>query len=387
MRRIILIGTVMASIAFSASHNAEASENKDEPPSSETIEIVTLDTKLKSHNQVHEVGDPHRVNSLNKDTMRFIKKIAKQASDSGQENDVYASITIAQAILESASGTSGLAVRHNNLFGIKGSYNGNYAAVKTTEHTPDGEKFLVDAKFKSYPSWGAAIEDHDTLIRYGLNGYYSGAWKSNTSHYTEATAYLVGRYASDPNYASKLNKIIEEYNLTRFDRKLTDRDIKWLESDSLDPWELPIVPPKVEKVETWAKSYTEIPSKFKNVELTELELDVTETSANELYITHLTKLNLNNIHEEAIYTDNPKKGDVILLEVKNNEQEIVYKYGIVEDIVDNELLISEGHNVENEFKVMYRIIDLNERKNLKYINIEKNEELNKPVVELPHFIY
>ncbi|HBA1104967.1 TPA: autolysin, partial [Enterococcus faecium] len=47
--------------------------------------------------------------------------------------------------------------------------------------------------------------------------YYSGAWKSNTRSYTEATAWLQGRYATDTSYASKLNNLIATYNLTQYD--------------------------------------------------------------------------------------------------------------------------------------------------------------------------
>ncbi|MEL5941060.1 LysM peptidoglycan-binding domain-containing protein, partial [Tetragenococcus halophilus] len=42
-------------------------------------------------------------------------------------------------------------------------------------------------------------------------------WKSQTSSYTDATAYLTGRYATDPDYGQKLNALIEAYNLTQFD--------------------------------------------------------------------------------------------------------------------------------------------------------------------------
>lgn len=49
------------------------------------------------------------------------------------------------------------------------------------------------------------------------NYYYSGAWKSNTKSYKDATAWLTGRYATAPNYGSTLNSIIQSYNLTQYD--------------------------------------------------------------------------------------------------------------------------------------------------------------------------
>lgn len=46
-------------------------------------------------------------------------------------------------------------------------------------------------------------------------------WKSNTTSFYDATAYLTGRYATDPNYGAKLNSLINTYNLTRFDTPST----------------------------------------------------------------------------------------------------------------------------------------------------------------------
>ena len=41
--------------------------------------------------------------------------------------------------------------------------------------------------------------------------------KSNTSSYRDATAWLTGRYATDPSYNAKLNNVITAYNLTQYD--------------------------------------------------------------------------------------------------------------------------------------------------------------------------
>ena len=55
----------------------------------------------------------------------FISQIGEPARQLGQDNDLYASVMIAQAILESGSGQSGLSGEpHYNLFGIKGHYDG-----------------------------------------------------------------------------------------------------------------------------------------------------------------------------------------------------------------------------------------------------------------------
>ena len=67
--------------------------------------------------------------SRNLTTEQFISQIGEQARELCQENDLYASVMIAQAVVESASGSSGLSCEpYNNLFGIKGAYEGQKRA-------------------------------------------------------------------------------------------------------------------------------------------------------------------------------------------------------------------------------------------------------------------
>lgn len=69
----------------------------------------------------------------------FIRKIGESARKIGQEKDLYASVMIAQAILESASGQSQLAQAPNyNLFGIKGTHNGKSISIATQEDLGNG---------------------------------------------------------------------------------------------------------------------------------------------------------------------------------------------------------------------------------------------------------
>ena len=151
----------------------------------------------------------------------FIQSIANDAQLLASQNNLYASVMIAQAIVESGWGKSTLASYPNhNLFGIKGHYNGQSVTLPTLEYL-NGKWVTVQAAFRKYPSYKESLEDNAKILRTtsfqpGVY-YYSGAWKSNTKSYKEATAWLTGRYATDPNYGSKLNTIIETYNLTKYD--------------------------------------------------------------------------------------------------------------------------------------------------------------------------
>ncbi len=152
---------------------------------------------------------------------QFINQIAPHAQSVANANDLYASVMMAQAILESAWGQSTLAKAPNyNLFGIKGSYNGQTVYMNTLEFL-NGQWVTKNEPFRRYPSFAESFMDNARTLRNvsfqsGVY-YYAGAWKSNTTSYRDATAWLTGRYATDPNYATSLNRIIETYGLTQYD--------------------------------------------------------------------------------------------------------------------------------------------------------------------------
>ena len=128
---------------------------------------------------------------------------------------------IAQALLESAYGTSSLASAPNyNLFGVKGSYSGQVVYMATKEYL-NGQWVTMNEPFRKYSSYWESLQDHANVLRstsFSTGDYhYAGVWKSNTTSFYDATAYLTGRYATDPGYGAKLNSLINTYNLTRFD--------------------------------------------------------------------------------------------------------------------------------------------------------------------------
>lgn len=150
---------------------------------------------------------------------QFVNKIGEEAKDICRDNDLYASVLIAQAIVESNFGKSGISVSPaNNLFGIKGSYNGNSVLVNTKEDDGSGNLYTIKSAFKKYPSTRDSILDYVNLLSNYGNNYYGGTKKSVTNgDYKKATRFLTGRYATDTSYHNKLNRIISVYNLTRFD--------------------------------------------------------------------------------------------------------------------------------------------------------------------------
>ena len=153
----------------------------------------------------------------------FINQIAPQAQQVARDNDLWPSVLIAQAILESGWGASTLSLPpHHNLFGItQGTgWTGQIVTMATREFR-NGQWVIEHRAFRSYPSFQASFADVARVLRTVSFSpgvlFYAGAFRSNTGTFRDATAWLQGRYATDPNYAQLLNNIITQNNLTRFD--------------------------------------------------------------------------------------------------------------------------------------------------------------------------
>lgn len=165
----------------------------------------------------------------NEAAKNFIEKIAEDAQKLGQEYDVFASVMIAQALLESGSGTSTLSQSPNfNLFGIKGTYQGQSVSMVTQEDRGNGDLYSINSAFRKYPNYAASLGDYVELLRGGISGntgYYQKTWRSTAKNYLRSTNELTGTYATDITYDQKLNSIIALYHLTQYDQvKTTDGD-------------------------------------------------------------------------------------------------------------------------------------------------------------------
>lgn len=194
-------------------------------------------------------GNPEDLEDLNTSLTNeeFINIVGTHAQEAAQERNLYASIMTAQAALESGFGSSGLSSPPNhNLFGMKGSYNGESVVMTTREYSPSTGWVTINDYFKKYPSYTESLLDHANYIRTGPSwdsDFYYGVWKENTNSYHDATAWLQGRYATDPSYASKLNNIIEEYNLTRFDVPTVDEDDEVIPPPNIEDDDNVVTPP------------------------------------------------------------------------------------------------------------------------------------------------
>lgn len=140
---------------------------------------------------------------------KYIKKYAPIAVSEMYRTGVPASITLAQGLLESRYGQSTLAVNGNNHFGIKC-------------HDWTGKKQYADDDkkgecFRVYESAEASFYDHSDFLRY--RDRYKFLFENETTDY-KAWAYGLKKagYATDPAYPTKLIKLIEDYELHKYDK-------------------------------------------------------------------------------------------------------------------------------------------------------------------------
>lgn len=144
----------------------------------------------------------------------FIEQLGASAMQVSASNDLYASIMVAQALVETGFGTSQLsAAPYYNLFGVK-EYSGGPSVSMSTQEYLNGQWVTMNEPFAVYNSYAESFQAHANLL---TGSYYAGARKSHTNSYQDAAVYLTGRYATDPGYAGKLISLIQSYNLTRFD--------------------------------------------------------------------------------------------------------------------------------------------------------------------------
>lgn len=147
--------------------------------------------------------------------VQFIEKVGPLAQKDANSSKVLASLTIAQAILESNNGNSTLTREANALFGIKATnWRGKVWTGKTIEYYNPSSPVTITAGFRAYDSWEDSIADHSMLLT-GASRYKAVVGESD---YKKACrAIHKAGYATDPLYETKLIGLIEVNGLYKYD--------------------------------------------------------------------------------------------------------------------------------------------------------------------------
>ena len=148
---------------------------------------------------------------------QFIESIGEAAVQSADRSGVPASVTIAQAILESYWGSSRLARDANNYFGIKAQTRGGPAGSIWLDvwEVIGGRNVVQSQAFRAYNSVAESFVDHGLF--FVENWRYSGAMAVKDDPRQFAREINRAGYATDPSYAAKLIALMDRYNLYRYD--------------------------------------------------------------------------------------------------------------------------------------------------------------------------
>lgn len=142
--------------------------------------------------------------TLNQDYIAYIEKYKQAAVNQELTHKIPACITLAQGLLESGAGKSELAVQANNHFGIKCH---NTWTGETYTHNDE----TLNECFRKYASAEESFEDHAIFLE---KPRYQKLFELEITDYKGwARGLKECGYATDVNYAPKLIKIIEDYDL------------------------------------------------------------------------------------------------------------------------------------------------------------------------------
>lgn len=161
---------------------------------------------------------------------KYIDKYSALAVSEMKRTGVPASITLAQGLVESGAGQSTLAVKGNNHFGIKCARNWSGGKMY---HDDDAK----DECFRVYPTVEASYQNHSDFLRY--QDRYKSLFDLDITDYKGwAKGLKKAGYATNPQYADKLIKTIEDYRLYRFDTMVSDEELPESPSEVETPLEI-----------------------------------------------------------------------------------------------------------------------------------------------------
>jgi len=151
-------------------------------------------------------GVESNIQGSKKEKWKAVSSLARQAGAK------YPQLVAAQFALESAWGTA-LAAR-NNYFGIK-AIGSESATVSNTREVINGQSVYVDARFKNFKTPFDAINH---LVNQWYKDYKGYKGVNNASDkYTAAMMLKSEGYATDPIYANSLTRLMNEYNVAKFE--------------------------------------------------------------------------------------------------------------------------------------------------------------------------
>ncbi len=145
------------------------------------------------------------------DAKSFVNRMWPEAAGASRSTGIPAHFIIGQAALESGWGAREIrgsdGAASHNLFGVKAGrgWTGRSVEVMTTEYVDGTPRKMVE-RFRAYDSYAAAFEDYARLLK--TNPRYAGVIEGSRDAASFARGLQQAGYATDPNYADKLTRVI-----------------------------------------------------------------------------------------------------------------------------------------------------------------------------------
>jgi hypothetical protein len=175
-------------------------------------------------------------NAQNKFYQDYVEKYKFIAISEMHRTGIPASIKLAQALIESNAGRSELAQKANNHFGIKcgGDWNGNSFHKEDDDYDSNG--VLKKSCFRQFSSTEESFVAHSEFLRNPskVNRYGFLFNLSTTDYVAWAEGLKKAGYATNPNYAKTLIRVVEEYKLDLLDEVVVPSDAPILASNKKD---------------------------------------------------------------------------------------------------------------------------------------------------------
>jgi LysM repeat protein len=189
------------------------------------LALVSCLFSCRTYKPIASTSKPRTTPKPDQSVQEYINSYKGLAVTEMNRTGIPASITLAQAIIESDCGHSTLARNANNHFGIKCHDDWTGPSVRHTDNSRN-------ECFRKYTRAEDSFYDHSDFIKSGSR--YSFLFNYNPTDY-KAWAHGLKKagYATNPDYANMLIRTIEENGLTYFDRGLNVADLPVIKSDSV----------------------------------------------------------------------------------------------------------------------------------------------------------
>ena len=256
-------------------------------------------------------------------TLIYIDQYKDIAIKEMKRTGIPASITLAQGIVESNSGESNLALNFNNHFGIKCKTDWK---GETTYQDDDSKQEC----FRAYPNANASFIDHSNFIKTRPN--YAPLFQLDP---VDDSAWAIGLkkagYATASDYANKLMKVIDDYELSQFNFPELNDENDTATSETTDVTEKPTIVTKevvaknttIDKKETSANLVSEAPKEVSIAIVEKKDTAIAVKKDSTIQVKVVKDSASNYINQASLPINNikgiePSKNSAVVTEIKMN---------------------------------------------------------------------